>query len=218
LSKTKESGILNQHVTDNGGVRSDGRMDGRTDRSTTQFSKIRKEKTKEIVTMARKDTKEESSVSESEEEKVSGKEIRESESDDDEKNEVTNEQNEEDESRDKKRRKKVHKLSLTATEDFNEELRKRGVVYVARVPPRMNPTKIKALLSDFGTPVTRVYLVEEDAARRKRRRKATGNATKRYMEGWVEFKDKTIAKHVAQSLNNTPISMHKRNVHYGKLL
>jgi ESF2/ABP1 family protein len=151
--------------------------------------------------------KEESSVSESEEERVSGEEIR--ESDDKEKNEVTN-------SRDKTRQKRVHKLSLTATEDFSEELRKRGVIYIARVPPRMNPTKIKALLSDFGT-VTRVYLVEEDAARRKRRRKATGNATKRYMEGWVEFKDKGIAKHVARSLNNTPISMHKRNVHYGKL-
>jgi ESF2/ABP1 family protein len=95
-------------------------------------------------------------------------------------------------------------------------LSKRGVVYVARVPPKMNPTKIKSLLSDFGT-VTRVYLVEEDAARRKRRRKATGNATKRYMEGWVEFQDKGIAKHVARSLNMTPISMHKRNVHYGTL-
>jgi ESF2/ABP1 family protein len=149
----------------------------------------------------------ESSVSESENEGH--------ESDEKEKNELINERNEEEQSRDKKRRKKVHRLSLTATEDFNEELRKRGVVYVARVPPRMNPTKIKALLSDFGI-VTRVYLVEEDAARRKRRRKATGNATKRYMEGWVEFREKGIAKHVAGSLNNTPISMHKRNVHYGK--
>lgn len=110
--------------------------------------------------------------------------------------------------------KKIHKLSLTKTTDFNEKLKKRGVIYVARVPPRMNPSKIKSLLSDFGV-VTRVYLVEEDAARRKRRRKATGNGTKRYMEGWVEFENKGIAKHVALSLNNTPISMHKRNVHYG---
>ena len=112
------------------------------------------------------------------------------------------------------KRKEIHKLSLTKTTDFNEKLKKRGVIYVARVPPRMNPSKIKSLLSDFGV-VTRVYLVEEDAARRKRRRKATGNGTKRYMEGWVEFENKGIAKHVALSLNNTPISMHKRNVHYG---
>jgi ESF2/ABP1 family protein len=114
-----------------------------------------------------------------------------------------------------RRKKRIHKLSLTKTTDFNEKLKKRGVIYVARVPPRMNPSKIKSLLSDFGV-VTRVYLVEEDAARRKRRRKATGNGTKRYMEGWVEFENKGIAKHVALSLNNTPISMQKRNVHYGK--
>lgn len=114
----------------------------------------------------------------------------------------------------KKNHKKVHKLSLTTTQDFNEKLRKRGVIYVARVPPRMNPTKIKSLLGDFGT-VTRVFLKEEDAARRKRRRKATGNGTKRYVEGWVEYEDKKIAKQVARSLNNTPISMHKRNVHFG---
>jgi len=130
-----------------------------------------------------------------------------------EKNEDENEHD--DETTRRRKKKKVHKLSLTKTEDFNEKLKKRGVIYVARVPPRMNPTKIKSLLSDFGV-VTRVYLVEEDAARRKRRRKATGNGSKRYMEGWVEFEDKSIAKHVARSLNNTPISMHKRNVHYGK--
>lgn len=118
---------------------------------------------------------------------------------------------------DHKKKKKVHKLSLTATEDFNAKLEKRGVMYIARVPPRMNPTKIKSLLSDFGV-VTRVYLVEEDAARRKRRKKASGGSGgKRYVEGWVEWEDKRIAKHVARSLNSTPISLQKRNVHYGDL-
>lgn len=115
-----------------------------------------------------------------------------------------------------KKKKKVHRLSLTKTVDFNAKLRKRGVLYVARVPPRMTPTKVKSLLSDFGE-VTRVYLVEEDAAARKRRRKAGGSGSKRYIEGWIEFADKKIAKHVAASLNNTPISNHKRNIHYGDL-
>ena len=114
------------------------------------------------------------------------------------------------------RTKKVHKLSLEKTQDFNETLRRRGVVYVARVPPRMTPTKIKALLGQFGE-VTRVYLVEEDKAARKRRRQRTGNGSKRYIEGWVEFASKKVAKHVARSLNTTPISNHKRNVHYGDL-
>jgi ESF2/ABP1 family protein len=107
---------------------------------------------------------------------------------------------------------KVHKLSLKKTEDFNAKLRKRGVIYVARIPPKMTPTKIKQLMSDFGE-VTRVYLAEEDASVRKRRRKLTGNGCKRYVEGWVEFAHKSVAKQVAMSLNNTPVSNHKRNPH-----
>jgi ESF2/ABP1 family protein len=83
----------------------------------------------------------------------------------------------------------------------------------------MGPAKIKSLLGAFGT-VTRVYLVEEDKASRKRRRKEMGkNAAggKRYKEGWVEFDDKAVAKRVGLSLNNSPITNHKRNVHYGDL-
>lgn len=80
----------------------------------------------------------------------------------------------------------------------------------------MTPTKLKSLLSDFGE-VTRLYLAEEDAAVRKRRRKMSGNGSKRYVEGWVEFASKKVAKHVAASLNTTPISNHKRNPHYGDL-
>ena len=112
--------------------------------------------------------------------------------------------------------KKVHRLSLTETEDFNKKLQKRGVIYIARIPPKMTPTKIKKLLSEFGE-VTRVYLAEEDPTVRKRRKKEFGGSGgKRYIEGWVEFASKRKAKHVAQSLNNTPISNHKRNPHYGE--
>jgi ESF2/ABP1 family protein len=115
-----------------------------------------------------------------------------------------------------KKPKKIHKLSLTETEDFNKKLKKRGCIYIARVPPRMTPTKIKSLLSDFAE-VTRVYLVEEDASVRKRRKKEYGGSGgKRYIEGWVEFASKRRAKHIAASLNLTPISNHKRNPHYGK--
>ena len=52
------------------------------------------------------------------------------------------------------RPRKVHKLSLATTQNFNEKLRKRGVIYVARIPPRMTPTKLKNLLGQFG-PVMR---------------------------------------------------------------
>jgi ESF2/ABP1 family protein len=114
-----------------------------------------------------------------------------------------------------KKPKRIHKLSLTETENFNEKLKKRGVLYIARIPPRMTPTKVKSLLSDFGE-VTRVYLVEEDASVRKRRKKEFGGSGgKRYIEGWVEFASKRKAKHVALSLNNTPITNQKRSAHFG---
>jgi hypothetical protein len=58
--------------------------------------------------------------------------------------------------------------------------------------------------------------VEEDPTVRKRRKKEHGKSGgKRYVEGWVEMASKRKAKHIAQSLNNTPISNHKRNPHYG---
>lgn len=114
------------------------------------------------------------------------------------------------------KKKKVHKLSMKKTEDFNETLKKRGVIYVARIPPRMTPTKLKTILSDFGE-VTRVFCQEEDAAKRKRRRKATGNGSKRYVEGWVEYASKKVAKRVAAALHQQQISNVKRNPHYGDL-
>jgi len=117
-----------------------------------------------------------------------------------------------------KQAKKPHKLSLKDTEDFNAILRKRGVVYLSRIPPRMGPSKLKKILSEFGA-VTRIYLEEEDKTARKRRQRASGSKSggKRYREGWVEYEDKKVAKRIAQSLNNTPITNHKRNVHFGDL-
>lgn len=111
----------------------------------------------------------------------------------------------------------VHKLSLQKTEDFNAKLKRRGVIYVARIPPRMTPTKIKTLLRDHGE-ITRIYLEEENSEARKRRKQLSGRpASKRYVEGWVEFANKKIAKRVAQALNNTPITNYKRSSHYGDL-
>jgi len=113
-----------------------------------------------------------------------------------------------DDAKERGKKKKVRKLSLKKTQDFNAKLRRRGVLYIARIPPRMGPAKVKTLLSEFG-PVTRVYLVEEDRSARKRRRKLAGGAGaggKRYTEGWVEFEDKKVARLVGERLNNTPIT------------
>ena len=112
--------------------------------------------------------------------------------------------------------KKVRKLRLDVTSDFNKILSKRGIVYLSRIPPRMGPSKVKSLLSDFG-PITRIYLVEEDKTLRKKRRKAGGSGFKRYTEGWVEFESKKIAKRVGETLNMTRVTCHKRSLHYDDL-
>jgi len=111
------------------------------------------------------------------------------------------------------KKKKVRKLKVSATEDFNAKLQKRGIVYISRVPPRMTPSKVKTLLSDFGT-ITRVYLVEEDKTKRKKRRKAGGSGGKRYTEGWVEFESKKRAKEAGEALNMSRITNHKGSPHY----
>lgn len=53
-----------------------------------------------------------------------------------------------------------------------------------------------------------------DPSIRRRRRKAGGNGSKRYTEGWIEFADKKIARRVAESLNNTIIGGKKGNFYH----
>lgn len=46
-------------------------------------------------------------------------------------------------------------LSKKKVESYNEGLKKRGVVYLSRVPPFMKPAKVKHLMEQHGV-VTRV--------------------------------------------------------------
>jgi hypothetical protein len=47
-----------------------------------------------------------------------------------------------------------------------------------------------------------------DPIARKRRRKYGGNKGKCFTEGWLEFKDRNVAKTVAASLNNTIVGLY----------
>ncbi|CAM9640571.1 unnamed protein product, partial [Phaeothamnion confervicola] len=109
-----------------------------------------------------------------------------------------------------KKGKVLKPLDAKSVADYNEKMRRRGVVYISRVPPMMKPAKMKHLLEMHGA-VTRIYLVEEDASVRKSRKRAGGSHGRRYTEGWVEFEDKRVAKAVADSLNNTQIGGRKRD-------
>lgn len=43
---------------------------------------------------------------------------------------------------------------------YRTDLEKRGVIYLARVPPQMKPNKIRSVFEDYGE-ITRLYLAEE---------------------------------------------------------
>jgi ESF2/ABP1 family protein len=55
------------------------------------------------------------------------------------------------------KKKPLKPLSKRRVEAYNEALRKRGIVYLSRVPPFMKPAKVKSLLERHG-PIARVSL------------------------------------------------------------
>ena len=61
-----------------------------------------------------------------------------------------------DEERERKRREKLKKKLLKEAEKTN----KKGVCYLSRIPPKMDPLKIRQLLSPYGE-IKRIYLAPE---------------------------------------------------------
>lgn len=87
---------------------------------------------------------------------------------------------------------------------FNAEIARTGVVYISRIPPGMRPEKVRHLMTHYGE-VGRVYLQKEDPKTTYLRRKYTTDKKPHFTEGWVEFKDKKVARTVAAMLNAQPI-------------
>ncbi|KAL4668875.1 hypothetical protein H8959_007429 [Pygathrix nigripes] len=91
-----------------------------------------------------------------------------------------------------------------------------GIVYLGHISPRFSPLHVRNLLSAYGE-VGRVFFQAEDQfVRRKKKAAAAAGGKKRsyskdYSEGWVEFRDKRIAKRVAASLHNTPMGARRRS-------
>ncbi|XAR60284.1 hypothetical protein NMG60_11033590 [Bertholletia excelsa] len=77
---------------------------------------------------------------------------------------------------------------------------KRGVCYLSRIPPRMDPLKLCQILSQYGE-IGRIYLTPEDPAAQVRHKHVGGFRGQQFSEGWVEFSEKTVAKRVANTLN-----------------
>ncbi|KAK7051289.1 RNA-binding ATPase activator esf2 [Paramarasmius palmivorus] len=98
----------------------------------------------------------------------------------------------------------VKPLSPEALAAFQAAQARAGVVYISRIPPGMRPPKVRHLMSAYGE-VGRVYLQQEDPKRAYLRKKYTATKKPHFTEGWVEFKDKKIARSVAEMLNAQPI-------------
>lgn len=78
--------------------------------------------------------------------------------------------------------------------DTDEKRYKYGILYLSYVPDGLNVKILREIMSEFGE-VGRIYLEPEKNNKKHRT----------YTEGWIEFKKKRIAKHVAETLNGTPL-------------
>ena len=91
--------------------------------------------------------------------------------------------------------------------------KKKGVVYLSRIPPYMRPAKVKHLLSAIGK-VRRLYLAPEGDEIREKRKRSGGNSRRNYTEGWVEFESKSDAKRAALLLNCKSIEAGNKRSYY----
>ena len=112
-----------------------------------------------------------------------------------------------------KKKKKKKTIDLDNVPDYILRERRKGVVYLSRLPPFMRPVMLQGLLGKYGE-VTRLHMEEESAQTRKKRRKRGGNKRKNYTEAWAEFADKKEAKAVAAMLNGSPMGGKKTNFYH----
>lgn len=71
---------------------------------------------------------------------------------------------------------------------------KYGVIYLSYIPEGITIKILQEIMSEFGE-LGRIYLEPEKNNKKYRT----------YVEGWIEFKKKRIAKEVAKKLNGTPL-------------
>lgn len=107
-----------------------------------------------------------------------------------------------------RKNKRKNKLSKEAV-----EADRRGICYLSQIPPHMDPLKLRQILSQHGE-IQRIYLTPKNSATQVHRKRAGKFQQQLYTEGWVEFKDKRVAKMVAKMLNGEQIGGRKRSSFY----
>ncbi|AOW01193.1 Pre-rRNA-processing protein ESF2 [Yarrowia lipolytica] len=112
---------------------------------------------------------------------------------------------------------KTKPMTKEEIEKHNKKIAKTGVVYFSRIPPLMDPGKLRMLLQRFGI-VDRIYLVPEDPKAQAVRIRHGGNRALAYTEGWAEFTKKRYAKTCASTLNGNTIGGKKGSQHYDDIM
>ncbi|KAI8385797.1 hypothetical protein BD560DRAFT_384387 [Blakeslea trispora] len=115
-----------------------------------------------------------------------------------------------------KKSKKVKSLTPEELEKFEKARKKTGVCYLSRIPLFMKPGRLRQLLSKYAE-IGRIFLVPEDAKVTARRKKYTKNRRTNFVEGWVEFKDKKVAKSLAEYLNMRQIGGKRKSMFYHEM-
>ncbi|KAJ3257375.1 RNA-binding ATPase activator esf2 [Boothiomyces macroporosus] len=113
----------------------------------------------------------------------------------------------------KENEKALKPLDDKSLKDFQARIEKTGVCYMSRIPPFMKHTKLRSMLTKYGE-IGRIYLNPEDPRIAARRKKYKHNKRQNFVEGWIEFMDKKIARKVASLLNNTNMGGKKRGYYY----
>ncbi|KAM9038676.1 activator of basal transcription 1-like [Sarcophilus harrisii] len=85
-----------------------------------------------------------------------------------------------------------------------------GILYLGHIPPRFRPLHVRNLLSGHGE-IGRVFFQPQARSGRAGKTRSCRRWGQDYTEGWVEFRDKRVAKLVAASLHHTPMGAQRRS-------
>jgi len=89
--------------------------------------------------------------------------------------------------------------------------KKAGIVYLSSIPPKMNVQLLRETLMPYGE-IGRVFLQQPATKHGSKQKK--NKIPRRFVEGWVEFLSKRVAKHVATLLNNQKVGGKRRSANY----
>lgn len=109
--------------------------------------------------------------------------------------------------------KDLHVRRKKRSQKYLISVEKRGICYLSRVPPHMDPGSLRQILSKYGE-IQRIYLIPEDPTVQVQQKKVGGLRGKQFSEGWVEFTKKSMAKRVARMLNGEQIGGRRRSSFY----